>query len=476
MPLKINDSVGRYVIHAEIGEGSFGKVYRAWDPEFERWVAIKELISRQPGVSKEDYDEYLNRFKLERRIQGRFQHPHIISVYDLVQQDENEYLIEEFVGGGTLRDLIQKEKTLKAEKVVQLGVELCQAIAAAWAEDIVHRDIKPSNILLTEEGHARLGDFGVAQMGQMSQRTQSDSSHPGTPAYKSPEQEMARGYLDERSDIYALGLVLYEALSGALYKRERVPLSRLRPDIPKSLERVVMKSLVQNPAERYQHAAEFEEALRGALARRNGRLIIGIGGVLTLIGLIFMVQGYFRTPPVVTPPNADVAATHTPSATPAQTRTATPTSPPSQTPTPTKLSAGMRATSTPAMLSPTPTPTPTASKSPQSSRLAAPLLVNPIGGQVTNDAAINFRWRGELPDDNHGYVVILQHNNVTYNSPILSDNSWQKILPGENTWGEWRWWVAIVQRNAQQDTVARSDAWTFYYDPFGSPLATPKSP
>ncbi len=478
MPLNVNDCIGRYVIHAEVGEGSFGKVYRAWDPEFERWVAIKELISRQPDVSKEDYTEYLERFKLERRIQGRFQHPHIISVYDLVQRNENEYLVEEFVGGGTLRDLIQKEKSLKPEKVIQIGIELCQAIAAAWAEDIVHRDIKPSNILLTEEGHAKLGDFGVAQMGQMSQRTQSDSSHPGTPAYKSPEQELARGYLDERSDIYALGLVLYEAASGALYKRERVSLSHLRPAIPKSVDRVVMKALAQDPANRYQHASEFEEALRHALDKRGERPIMWMGGALLLTGMIFVLQGYFRTSPVEMLPTATTTATPAPSPSPTQTQAPTPRPTPSQTPTatPTKHITGARATSTPASRPPTPTLTPTMSGNALSQNLAAPILVSPGGGKLTNDAVMTFQWKGKLPNDKYGYVVTLQHNNIAYNSPILDNTTWQKVLPGENTWGEWRWWATIVQRDQPQNAAARSDTWTFYYDPFASPLPTPGNP
>lgn len=464
MPLNVNDHVGRYEIRAEIGEGSFGKVYRAWDPEFERWVAIKELISQRESTDKENYNEHLERFKMERRIQGRFQHPHIVSVYDMVEQDGNEYLVEEFVGGGTLRDVIKEKGRLTPEKTVQIGVELCQAIAKAWEQDIVHRDIKPSNILLSEEGHAKLSDFGIAQLGQMSQRTQSDSNHPGTPAYMSPEQEVSRGYLDERSDIYSLGLVLYEALGGALYKRERAPLQRLRPDTPKPLAQVVMQAVAQAPADRYQHVAEFEEALRHALDKRSRPWIMGIGIALVLTGLIFVTQGYFRTPPAAIPPTA--TDTTTPTTPPTSTPTRTPT--PTRTTVPTKPVTGARPTSTPdydPSLTQSPTPT---IRSASVLNLTTPGLLSPEGGAQTNTTLMTFQWTGKLPNDDYGYVVTLHHNDMAHTSPVLENTIWQKILPGENTWGEWRWGVSIVQRDQPQTALARSDSWTFYYDPFGS--------
>jgi serine/threonine-protein kinase len=140
----------------------------------------------------------------------------------MVQQDESEYLVEEFISGGALADLILRAGKLPPEQVVQIGVELCQAITAAWQRDIVHRDIKPSNVLLTEDGHVKLTDFGIAQIGQLSQRTQTGDPHTRHPHLQIPEQEQGYGYLDERSDIYALGLTLYEALTGrALQTRAR---------------------------------------------------------------------------------------------------------------------------------------------------------------------------------------------------------------------------------------------------------------
>jgi serine/threonine protein kinase len=461
--LQPGERVGRYEIHSVVGEGGFGKVYLAWDSGLGRWTAIKELSSERRANDPARYTEYLERFKLERRVQGQFQHPHIVSVHDLVQQDGDEYLVEEFVKGGTLRALLQKEERLSPERVIQIGVEMCQAIAAAWEQDIVHRDIKPSNILLTEDGHAKLTDFGVAQIRQMSQRTQSDSHHPGTPAYMSPEQEKGYGYLDERSDLYALGLVLYEALTGKSFKRERATVCQLAPDVPKKLEKAVMRALELDPSDRYQCAAEFEAALRHALDRSRPVWLWWIGGIIILlallVGLLLSVRSLRgQSTPV---PTATVKATVAPSSTPVS---PIPTSTQTQTPT-------IAATSTPVMTATVPsqpTQTPAAEVEVE---VAAPWLISPPGAWTTKASRLTFRWGGELPDSSYGFRVSLYHGSNEYTSPILDGTQWTVDLPGDarDAVGEWRWSVAIVQRDEAQDVAARSDAWTFYYNPFGGP-------
>ena len=123
--LQTGDCVGRYEIQIAVGKGGFGRVYRAWDPQFERLVAIKELSGERKAREPAKYAEYMERFRLERRVQGRFQHPHIVSVYDLVQQDGDEYLVEEYVDGGTLQGLIREQGTLPPERVVRIGIEMC---------------------------------------------------------------------------------------------------------------------------------------------------------------------------------------------------------------------------------------------------------------------------------------------------------------------------------------------------------------
>lgn len=459
--LQPGDRVGRYEIHSIIGEGGFGKVYLAWDSGLVRWAAIKELSSERKISEPARHAEYLERFRLERRVQGQFQHPHIVSVHDLVQQDGDEYLVEEFVKGGTLRALLQKEDHLSPERVIQIGVEMCQAIAAAWEQDVVHRDIKPSNILLTGDGHAKLTDFGVAQIGQMSQRTQSDSHHPGTPAYMSPEQEKGYGYLDERSDLYVLGLVLYEALTGKSFKRERAPVCQLAPDVPKKLEKVVMRALELDPTARYQCAAEFEAALRHALDESRPVWLWWLGGIIILlalfVGLLLSVRSLREQGAPA--PTATVTATAPPSSTPTS---PTPTSTPTKTPT-------VAATSTPVMIVTATIP----SQSTQTpvAEIVAPWLISPPGAWTTRASRLTFRWGGELPGSSYGFRVSLRHKSNEYTSPILDGTQWTVDLPGDarDAVGEWRWSVAIVQRDETQGMAARSDAWTFYYNPFGGP-------
>ncbi|MCP4543577.1 MAG: serine/threonine protein kinase [Chloroflexi bacterium] len=476
--LQTGDCVGRYEIQVVVGQGGFGRVYRAWDPEFERLVAIKELTGERKAREPAEYTEYLERFKLERRVQGQFQHPHIVSVYDLVQQDGDEYLIEEFVAGGTLDALIQQDGMVSPERVVQIGMEMCQAIAVAWEQDVVHRDVKPSNILLTGDGHAKLTDFGVAQIGQMSQRTQSDSHHPGTPAYMSPEQERAYGYLDERSDLYALGLVLYKALTGKSYKRERVRVRQLTSGVPKGLAEVVMCALAHDPADRYQRAAEFETALCHALDKSRSEWLWRVGGASALLVLI-IVGWFFNRMGNQNPPVPTATITLAPS------RTPTPLAPIStSTKTPTVM-----ATLTP-ILTPTATSTPTATATPQSTpgpTVLAPRLIRPAGAKVLRTTHVTFRWEGELPDSGYGFRVILHRGDEgsDHASPILDSTQWTVDLPGDATSavGEWRWFVMVVRSSETADQVLRSDEWTFYYNPFDggtspfqSPLPEPESP
>jgi len=462
--LQAGDRVGRYEIRASIGEGGFGQVYQAWDPEFERMVAIKELSFERQESDPAKYAEYRERFKLERRVQGQFQHPHIVRVYDLVQQEENEYLVEEFVEGGTLRALLEEKGCLPPERAVQIGAEMCQAIAATWERDIVHRDIKPSNILLTIDGHARLNDFGVAQLGQMSQRTQTDNRHPGTPAYMSPEQERGGGYLDERSDLYALGLVLYEALSGKSFKRERVPVRQLSPAVPKKLEQVIMRALAQEPEERYQRAYDFEMALRDALRQPSRGKWWWVGGGLVIVLIAIGGAMLFPAPKSSSPvPTVTQTVTATPSKTPPL-------------PTATLLSP------TPSRVMATPSVTPTVEIATSTPGLApvisAPRLVDPAGASLSTSSKVSLRWEGELPNQEYGFLVKVHSASydLTYTSPVLDSQQWTVELAGEAV-GEWTWSVSIVKRRDTQEVMARSAEWTFYYNPFPSsfrsPLASP---
>ena len=265
MPLRPGDIlVGKFEIIREIGEGGFGKIFLGRDIGMERPVAIKELLADREALTPEEYEEYEKRFVKEAQITSRFAHPNVVVAYALETDLEgNLYLVLEFVDGQSLEEVLTEQGQLSAGQAISITSDICGAISAIYARDIVHRDVKPSNILLTKDGQAKLTDFGVAQLGQETRRTQQARGHPGTPAYKSPEQAMGMGYLDERSDIYSLGMVVYEMLTGKLYLRNHVPPRDLNADVPVALNAVVMRAVAEDPNDRYQTAEE----MRGDLLR-----------------------------------------------------------------------------------------------------------------------------------------------------------------------------------------------------------------
>ena len=266
MALNVGDVLaGKYQILAEIGQGGFGKTFLGYDSGMDRNVAVKELLHDNAEVAPEDYEDYRRRFRKEAQVVSKFAHPNVAAAYALESDDKGDlYLVLEYVDGGSLKQLLDNGP-LNPQRTIGIGLDLCDAIDAIWKLDIVHRDIKPSNILLTKEGQAKLTDFGVAQVGHETRRTQEAHGHPGTPAYKSPEQAGSSGYLDQRSDLYGLGLVLYEMLTGKLYLRNRVPPRRLNRKVSRALSSVVMHTLEVDPAQRYQSAQEMRAALLEAL-------------------------------------------------------------------------------------------------------------------------------------------------------------------------------------------------------------------
>jgi hypothetical protein len=271
MALKIGDVLaGKFEIIAEIGEGGFGKTYLGHDSGMDRLVAIKELLHESADVSPEEYEDYKRRFRKEAQIVSKFAHPNVVTAYSLETDAQGDlYLVLEYVDGGSLKNLISQDP-LDIKRAIHIALDVCDAVDVIWKYDIVHRDIKPSNILLTKDGTAKLTDFGVAQMGHETRRTQEARAHPGTPAYKSPEQASSTGYLDQRSDLYAIGLVLYEMVTSKLYLRNRVPPHRVNRKVPRSLSAVIMKTLQESPADRYQSSQEMRAALEGVL--KGGQL------------------------------------------------------------------------------------------------------------------------------------------------------------------------------------------------------------
>ena len=264
---------GHYDIEREIGQGAFATVYLAQDLKHERKVALKVLLADPTSDTGE------LRFIREIRVLARLQHPNILPLHDSGHVDALLYYVMPYVAGETLRDRINRERQLEVSAAFRIAREAADALAYAHGQGIIHRDIKPENILLSA-GHSMLADFGIARaidLAGVRQLTRTGTGSPGTPAYMSPEQLMGDRELDGRSDIYSLGCVLYEMLTGkppftgkeGFVKRftETAPtVSSVRRDVPPWVDRVVGTALERAQNDRYQTAYEFATEL----ARRSG--------------------------------------------------------------------------------------------------------------------------------------------------------------------------------------------------------------
>ncbi|MHB1294274.1 MAG: serine/threonine-protein kinase [Anaerolineae bacterium] len=300
---------GKYRIKAVIAEGGFGKVYLGEDLDLGRQVAIKELLQAATGTSPEEWQTYQERFRKEARLVSQFSDPHVVSAYALEKAPSGDlYLVLEYVDAGSVRQRLDQGGPLDVAQAINIGIDICQAIDAIYRRDIVHRDIKPSNILLNSNGQAKLTDFGVAQVGDETRRTEDAHPHPGTPAYKSPEQASSNRPLDQRSDLYALGLVLYEMLTGRAYRYNRLPPRRANPAVPAPLDAIVARALQEDPNKRYQTAAEFQrdlEYVRDQRVWQQLRIVwsqvdlVRAAAIVALVVLLALTGGVFRLAAVV---------------------------------------------------------------------------------------------------------------------------------------------------------------------------------
>ena len=277
MSLRIGDEIleGKYYVLDIIGQGQFGKVYLADDVPLKRRVAIKEL--RREDWTEEEYVEFRRRFQKEARIGAALRHENVVEVYTLEPSGEDPYLVMEYVDGESLQERLEEQGPSPIEEAVEIAMQLCDGLAAVHDHPlgIVHRDIKPSNIVLTGQGQPKLSDFGLAQLhGESLRSLGKGARHPGTPAYMSPEQETSSGYLRPSSDIYSLGCVLFEMLTGKVYKRvEESRPGRWRPEVPGWLDEVLARMLALDWRSRYQEAAllrsDLSDGLTGELEIRR---------------------------------------------------------------------------------------------------------------------------------------------------------------------------------------------------------------
>src|SRR5215218_5624969 len=262
----------RYEISHLLGAGGMGRVYLARDRSLSRDVALKVLDERHA-----ENPEFVERFRREAKAAASLSHPNMVTVYDAGEDDETPYIAMEHVPGGTLKNRLQERGVLPPRVAAGVTLEVANALAAAHQKGVVHRDIKPENVLITDQGHAKVGDFGIAKAATATAITET-SLILGSVRYLSPEQ--AKGEeVGPQSDLYSLGVVLYEMLTGRVPFDEENPVAtamkhlaeepasprELDPTIPRALEAITLKLLKKDPKRRYQSAKELAEDLKPLL-------------------------------------------------------------------------------------------------------------------------------------------------------------------------------------------------------------------
>ncbi len=282
--------LGRYEVLGELGQGAMGIVYKAKDPLIDRVVAIKTI---NLGLAMEEKEEYEGRFYQEAKAAGRLNHPNIVTIYDVGKSGDVAYIAMEFLQGRELRDIMNDSGLLPVDQVLDIVTQVAQGLAYAHEYEIVHRDVKPSNIMVVRDGHAKITDFGIARMASSAVRTQTGMVL-GSPKYMSPEQVMGKA-IDQRSDIFSLGVMLYEMLTGqAPFNGENINAimyqtlnavpaqpSTLNPAVPEMINFIVAKALAKKLEDRYQNAKDLAadlRACRDTLPRSGKQIDVSLAG------------------------------------------------------------------------------------------------------------------------------------------------------------------------------------------------------
>jgi serine/threonine protein kinase len=269
-------TLGRYVLQEEIGRGSMGTVFKASDPMIERTVAIKTINALQ---IQDGSAEPRRRFLREAKAAGRLSHPCIVTIYDVGEFEDIAFIVMELLEGRSLKDILDRGERISLATAVHIVLQTADALDFAHRQGVVHRDIKPGNLMLTKQGLVKITDFGIARIDQMS-RTRTGVVI-GSPRYMSPEQVSGKK-VDGRSDVFSLGILLYELATGVapfdaarpedfltlmqnIVSKVPVPASRRNPDVPAALDAILDRALRKNLDERYASADELAEDLRVVL-------------------------------------------------------------------------------------------------------------------------------------------------------------------------------------------------------------------
>ncbi len=303
----IGKTLGSYQIIEQIGQGGMATVFKAYQPSMDRYVAVKIL----PSHFTQD-KTFVARFTQEARVLAKLEHPHILPVYDYGEQEGITYLVMRYVEAGTLHDLIAQRGSLSLREIARIVGQVGRALGYAHDQGVIHRDIKPNNVLIDPQGNAFLTDFGIAKIVAGTANYTGTGAVVGTPAYMAPEQGLGKP-LDARCDIYALGIMLYEMVTGQVPFNAETPLAVMmkhvydplplprsfRPDVPEVIERVILKALAKSPDDRFQTAAQMVETLE--------RAVEGLPTAVSLPAIPGGPTAIFATP--VPPPPVSQAST-----------------------------------------------------------------------------------------------------------------------------------------------------------------------
>ena len=265
--------LGRYRIQAELGRGAMGVVYKAHDPVLDRTVALKTIVLDEEAAEREDYH---SRFFQEAKAAARLNHPALITIFDFGEEDGLAYMAMELLNGKELSERMESA-SFPIREAVAIAEQVAEGLAYAHDSGVIHRDIKPGNIMLLPNGRIKIMDFGIARLKVSDLKTQL-GTRLGTPKYMSPEQSTG-SKMDHRTDIFSLGIVLYEMLTGAKLFRgdsltnvlhnvanfEPPPPSRIKPEVSQLLDLVIKRAMEKKPADRYTSAWEMVDDLRHCL-------------------------------------------------------------------------------------------------------------------------------------------------------------------------------------------------------------------
>ena len=272
MPFNVGENVGPYRIVEQLGQGGMATVFKAYHASLDRYVAIKAL---HPAFNQDVNFE--SRFQREARVVAKLEHPNIVPVYDYAEHEKRPYLVMKFIEGITLKARLDQGPLL-SEEITKIVDAVGSSLAYAHRQGVLHRDIKPSNVLLARDGQIYLADFGLARIAQSGESTLSSDMIMGTPQYISPEQAMGKADLDQRTDLYSFGVMLYEMVVGKVPFNADTPFSiihdhiysplpmprTVNPNVPEPVERVLLKALAKEREDRFEDASLLVSAFKNA--------------------------------------------------------------------------------------------------------------------------------------------------------------------------------------------------------------------